>query len=312
MEMDRYYRILGIPNTASKEDIKRAYHEKMKALHPDKVHGTALEETAAFFSSEINEAYHALISNFNNGYSAARKNELIEEDIFIEGFGLLTYSLSNDLNTILKAIVKRTGYSINDTTDSMEWTFNTGLSENVKRTMNTRDMNYSMTTYLDGNTKKVIINKRERNNWYWTGYEIEMEYQANKTPTHHHSEFNKKRYRFGTYTNKKSNAKPGLFIGILNMLQLVYFYINRSSINLPGDNKVMIISGWIIISLIVAIVGFYISRKGYIEKEINIGYGIAGMFLNGIVILPIVLLGKIDKYLWQLGNVFFLKQYGKV
>jgi len=295
--MDRYYRILGIPNTASKEDIKRAYHEKMKALHPDKVHGTALEETAAFFSSEINEAYHTLISNYNNGHSATgkngienSKNEFIEEDIFIEGCGLLTYSLSNDLNTILRAIVKRTGYGINDTIDSMEWIFNTGLSENVKRTMNTRDMNYSMATYLDGNTKKVIINKREGNNWYWIGYEIEMEYQANKTPTHHHSEFNKKRYRFGTYTNeRKSDAKTGLFIGILNMLQLVYFYMNRNSANLPDDNKAVIISGWIIISLIVAIVGFYISRKRYFEKEINRGYGIAGMFLNGIVILPVVL-----------------------
>lgn len=60
--MDRYYRILGIPDYSSKEVIKKAYHEKMKALHPDKVHGTSLEDTATFFAAEINEAYNILMS----------------------------------------------------------------------------------------------------------------------------------------------------------------------------------------------------------------------------------------------------------
>jgi len=180
--MNRYYKILGIPDNASKEDIKRAYHEKMKALHPDKIHGTALEDTATFFSTEINEAYHILISNHNNGYLAScRKNttedaksEYVEADIFIEGRGILMYSLSNNLNIILGAILKRTGYSINDTVDSIDWVLNTGLSGEVKKTMNIYNMNYSMTTYLIDSTRRVVINKREMENWFITGYAIKI------------------------------------------------------------------------------------------------------------------------------------------
>ena len=76
--MERYYKILGISRKASKEEIKQAYHNKMRALHPDKVHGTSLEETAHLFSTEINNDYlpfkkiyrykpnHWLFENFND------------------------------------------------------------------------------------------------------------------------------------------------------------------------------------------------------------------------------------------------------
>ena len=44
--MERYFKILGLSNTANVEEIKQAYYEKLKAIHPDKVHGTSLENTA--------------------------------------------------------------------------------------------------------------------------------------------------------------------------------------------------------------------------------------------------------------------------
>ena len=175
--MERYYRILGIPSTASKEEIKKAYYHKMQALHLDKVHGTPLEDTATFFATEINEAYSTLMSescNHYTSYNEKNKNEYIEEEIFIEILGTLKYSLSNDLNKILNAIIKRTENK--NTINSFEWRPNMIPSENIKRTMNKHDMNYSMTAFQDGPSKKVIIFKREKNNWYITGYEVHTGY----------------------------------------------------------------------------------------------------------------------------------------
>ena len=171
--MERCYKILGISSNATKEEIKKAYHRKMKALHPDKTHGTALEDTATFLSTEINEAYKILISQLKNGNTTSiQKNstKYLEEDIYIEGYGLLKYTISNNLNIILDAIIKRTGKEIDDTVDSIEWTLNTGLSENVKKSMNKHNMNYSMTTFFRGPVRYVIINKRAGKKWYIADY----------------------------------------------------------------------------------------------------------------------------------------------
>jgi len=177
--MERYYKILGISASASKEKIKEAYHAKMKALHPDKVHGTPLEDTATFFATEINEAYNYLMSNFNatntnNQQSTSKsastqkwKTEYWEEDIYVETYGVLRYFLSSDLNRIKNAIIGRIGRQI---FDQIEWSLNTNLSENVKKSMNKHDVNYSMTTYIEDSNRIVIINRRNGNNWYYARY----------------------------------------------------------------------------------------------------------------------------------------------
>jgi hypothetical protein len=77
--MERYYKILGISTNASKEEIKKAYLIKMKALHPDKVYGTNLEDTANFFSTEINEAYEFLMAHFDD-----EKSSVISQDEYFE------------------------------------------------------------------------------------------------------------------------------------------------------------------------------------------------------------------------------------
>ncbi|MCL2443817.1 MAG: hypothetical protein FWD13_10200 [Treponema sp.] len=99
-------------------------------------------------------------------------NSSIERDIFVEGIGLLRYTLSNDINIILDAIIKYTGYQISDSTDEIPWLINPKLSENVKRTMNKYNMNYSMTAFNLDYYKDIIINKRIGNVWYIAGYEI--------------------------------------------------------------------------------------------------------------------------------------------
>ena len=51
-----YYKILGIPRSASPDEIKKKYRELAKKLHPDKSKGEKTDETMA----EINKAYEIL------------------------------------------------------------------------------------------------------------------------------------------------------------------------------------------------------------------------------------------------------------
>jgi len=182
--MEKYYQILGIPNNSSKEVIKKAYYEKIKALHPDKIHGTPLEATATFFTAEINEAYNKLmsqadekktLSNQENQnkpkQSDSKQKDFIEEEIYIENFGLLRYTLSNNINIILNSITRRSGVIIPDSAKEIPWTKNTRLSENVKKSMNKNNMNYSTTMYYSDSYIQIIINKRIGNTWYVTGYD---------------------------------------------------------------------------------------------------------------------------------------------
>jgi len=176
--MDRYYSILGIPNNSSKEVIKSAYHSKMKALHPDKIHGTPLEDTATFFTKEINEAYSSLMAQFSNSSntnsSSQKSNQpsFIEEDIYIDGKGYLHYTLSNNINTIVNEIYNRVRCKLPDTPSQIPWMENPVLSPNVKKSMNNHNYKYSMTSYFEGSLEYVIINKKSGNNWYCSGYEI--------------------------------------------------------------------------------------------------------------------------------------------
>jgi len=51
-----YYKVLGIPQSASQEEIKKRYRELAKKLHPDKSKGEKTDEAMA----EINKAYEIL------------------------------------------------------------------------------------------------------------------------------------------------------------------------------------------------------------------------------------------------------------
>ncbi|KAJ8028781.1 DnaJ-like subfamily A member 3, mitochondrial [Holothuria leucospilota] len=52
-----FYKILGVPKTASQKEIKKAYYELAKKYHPDKNKG---DETAAKKFAEVAEAYETL------------------------------------------------------------------------------------------------------------------------------------------------------------------------------------------------------------------------------------------------------------
>jgi len=89
---------------------------------------------------------------------------------------------------------------------------------------------------------------------------------------------------------EKSNSKTGFFIGLLNFIHVVIVFMNRDSILLPEEDKTIIIIAWFILTVVLAITGFCLSKKGYNEERHNAGLSVAGMALNGLVILPVIIL----------------------
>jgi curved DNA-binding protein CbpA len=59
--LDRYYRVLGLPPRASKAEVKRAYRDLAMVWHPDRfIDNLRLLEKAAANLRRINEAYEKL------------------------------------------------------------------------------------------------------------------------------------------------------------------------------------------------------------------------------------------------------------
>ena len=61
------YEVLGVPENASEEEIKKAYKELVKKYHPDKYQDNPLADLAEEKLQEVNEAYDMLMKNRNSG-----------------------------------------------------------------------------------------------------------------------------------------------------------------------------------------------------------------------------------------------------
>ena len=61
------YRVLGVPETATDEEIKKAYRELVKKYHPDKYADNPLAEAAAEKMKEINAAYDQITKERKEG-----------------------------------------------------------------------------------------------------------------------------------------------------------------------------------------------------------------------------------------------------
>ena len=236
--MERYYSILGVSNNSSKDVVKKAYYAKMKALHPDKIHGTALEDTATFFTTEINEAYNQLMAQFKeNNTSANQSNQpvFIEEKIYIENKGYLQYTISNNLDVIVNEIYNRLRCQLPDTPSQIPWNTNPDINQNVKDTMNKHNMNYSTTSLWEGSTEYVVINKRQDNNWYVSGYKIKSQQNntTQNTQTKHKPRYKKNKTKERNYISMyvKLIIVAIIFIAIFN-----YFNIPQSPSGQPQAN----------------------------------------------------------------------------
>lgn len=80
--MNDPYQILGVPETASDEEIKKAYRELARKYHPDNYHDNPLEDLAQEKMKEINAAYEQITreraggrrpgaSSYGGGYGGA-------------------------------------------------------------------------------------------------------------------------------------------------------------------------------------------------------------------------------------------------
>ena len=53
------YQVLGVPSTATDEEVKKAYRDLARKYHPDNYHDNPLADLAQERMKEINEAYEA-------------------------------------------------------------------------------------------------------------------------------------------------------------------------------------------------------------------------------------------------------------
>ncbi len=65
------YEVLGVPENASEEEIKKAYKELVKKYHPDKYQDNPLADLAEEKLQEINEAYDMLMKNRSSSSSGS-------------------------------------------------------------------------------------------------------------------------------------------------------------------------------------------------------------------------------------------------
>ena len=69
------YQALGVPSTATDEEVKKAYRDLARKYHPDNYHDNPLADLAQERMKEINEAYEAVQSQRkaqrSGGYSAS-------------------------------------------------------------------------------------------------------------------------------------------------------------------------------------------------------------------------------------------------
>ena len=72
------YQVLGVPSTATDEEVKKAYRNLAKKYHPDNYHDDPLADLAQEKMKEINEAYDAITAQRKagggQGYNGAYNN----------------------------------------------------------------------------------------------------------------------------------------------------------------------------------------------------------------------------------------------
>ena len=65
------YNVLGVSQSASDDEVKKAYRELARKYHPDNYQNNPLADLAEEKMKEINEAYDAITKQRAGGYAGA-------------------------------------------------------------------------------------------------------------------------------------------------------------------------------------------------------------------------------------------------
>ena len=69
--MNDPYKVLGVANDASDDEVKKAYRELVRKYHPDNYHDNPLADLASEKMKEVNEAYDSINRMRDGGESGA-------------------------------------------------------------------------------------------------------------------------------------------------------------------------------------------------------------------------------------------------
>jgi len=93
-----YYRILGVPYTATRAEITRAYRKAMKRVHPDRQPPSA-REAAEQHARLLNRAYSTLAhTESRRAYDMSIKAQAVQDQIMSQYFGGFGMPGSGDLS----------------------------------------------------------------------------------------------------------------------------------------------------------------------------------------------------------------------
>ena len=95
-DSEYYYKILGLDKSATKEDIKKAYHKLARIWHPDKNHG---DSRAKNKFEEISEAYQILIDPTKKKlYDKEKRKDIFKPTSFMDPFRLFRNIFKDSFN----------------------------------------------------------------------------------------------------------------------------------------------------------------------------------------------------------------------
>lgn len=104
------YKVLGVPEGADQETIKKAYHELVKKYHPDKYANNPLKDLAEEKLKEINKAYDMLCGGqgSGSGYSSQSNNYSAGSGQYTDVRNLIANGRIDEALTLLETKNKNT------------------------------------------------------------------------------------------------------------------------------------------------------------------------------------------------------------
>ena len=165
------YEVLGVSESASEEEIKRAYKELVKKYHPDKYQNNPLSDLAEEKLQEINEAYDTIMKGRAAGGGYSRSTGGAGRTASFDSMQVRRYIDSGNLAAAEKIL--------NGTNDrSAEWFFLAGMvsyrkgwyDDAVNKLQTAADLDPSNVEYSQAYGRIINMGGQYQNQAYGRGY----------------------------------------------------------------------------------------------------------------------------------------------